>query len=1118
MTQDRYYFSKVLDFWKLYEILTPQQASKPKPKDREPTYLVDKINNLFPWSDSKHLGRNVPNGKTWSYSVECGVYETRIYADLLTEIFSVPNKLSDFDKVKVYDERPKLGDSRIFDLSFDDKGYPIPESFNLSLACWAVGFITREIKEIKEDQEREKRLKEVLNKLSDREEFDRFSNEIKEWLSKEVQELKDKGLVVDKPWMDRIVRKVIAECFLPEDLFGKNLKYIVKCRWVKKVEKKEEDKKTEEEQEDVVNMESKEEERKDELLNSFFIEDLDNVKRKLEDGQVGEALINYLRAGLLKDTSDYIDVKSEKGIQEALKYLHPSCFPEGCWPSKGKTKLVYNQQLAVNLIWNKLLNNSGIFAINGPPGTGKTTLLRDLVAAVVTERAKRILEIVEKGENFFYKEEEVKIQEERVVFKELHKKLRGMSIVVASSNNGAVENVSLELPKRDAVKESVPEKANYFISFAERILNENEKSQNIYTPAWGLISARLGRRKYCISFLQSFWEDKKEKDGITSKIGFKTYLENLIKGIEKPISLEEAVKEFKEALQKEKTIREKVIKIVEYHLNPNVYYDKVKNLENSINELEVKIQQLRKERQKKQEEKQKEENKLEKLKNELSEIEKDIKMHLQAKPGFFGELLSKLRKIFSSQAQNAYEKWYERWEQLNKERNDLKNRVKETEQTLEVLEKEISELDKKERETLNQREELKKKLVEEKENINLIKEEYERVKSSNEDCFINVELLKDNEKEKEEIKKSPWMIDEWKQAREEVFVKALKIHRAFIENYAKEINKNMKLVELWLKGFRLPSHLISLALDTLTLIVPVISTTFASVQRMFSELDKEGIGWLLIDEAGQAPPQHAVGAIWRAKRVVVVGDPNQLEPVVTVPPIVEGIIANFYGIKEKLYLPSESSVQRLADMATNIGTYLPSGSDEKIWVGCPLRVHRRCDEPMFSISNEIAYDGLMVQGKSSQGECNLPQSCWFNVVVNESRGSHWIKEEGEALRKLVLELKNKYGIPPSEIFVISPFRDCANELRRIAIELGLDEKKTGTVHTTQGKEADVVVFVLGGDPGKEGVKIWASSKPNLLNVAVTRARKRLYVIGNKDSWGKYRYFKILASKLKERSI
>lgn len=58
-----------------------------------------------------------------------------------------------------------------------------------------------------------------------------------------------------------------------------------------------------------------------------------------------------------------------------------------------------------------------------------------------------------------------------------------------------------------------------------------------------------------------------------------------------------------------------------------------------------------------------------------------------------------------------------------------------------------------------------------------------------------------------------------------------------------------------------------------------------------------------------------------------------------------------------------------------------------------------------------------------------------------------------------------------------------------------------------------MILVLGSDPAREGARAWAASKPNLLNVAVSRTRRRLYMVGDREAWKRQRYFELLTDRL-----
>ncbi len=253
--------------------------------------------------------------------------------------------------------------------------------------------------------------------------------------------------------------------------------------------------------------------------------------------------------------------------------------------------------------------------------------------------------------------------------------------------------------------------------------------------------------------------------------------------------------------------------------------------------------------------------------------------------------------------------------------------------------------------------------------------------------------------------------------------------------------------------------------STLFLVVPVISTTFASVDRMLGDLPARSIGWLLIDEAGQALPQAAVGAVMRAKRSIVVGDPLQIPPVVTLPERLNFEICKFFKVDKSVWAAPDASAQALADQASRFQAGFRSDQGLRR-VGVPLFVHRRCQEPMFGISNRIAYDGQMVHAPGPRGTgaigSVLGPSKWLDI--DGEADSKWCPAEGELVASLLGEIAAA-GIINPDLFIITPFGIVAQELRRRLERGGHSQEwvnnRVGTIHTVQGREADTVILVLG---------------------------------------------------------
>jgi hypothetical protein len=639
-------------------------------------------------------------------------------------------------------------------------------------------------------------------------------------------------------------------------------------------------------------------------------------------------------------------------------------------------------------------------------------------------------------------------------------------MVVASSNNGAVENVTLELPVLDSIDPSWRREMDYFADYAQQLLGR---------PAWGLIAARLGKKENRQDFLTRFWFGDKQP-------GFQQFLKDAEKLV---VDWNDAVKHFKEALHAEGQIRNSR----ENAWNAVLQFQ---NLTNRKNELETELAGSRQQYADKQASLRSEHQNVVECAAEFIKARSRRTEHQHFRPTFWQTLITWGR---------AYREWSEEahgyksaaaqaesiWTAQNKLHEDMEIDFRATEQAHRQKEQELNALNGQ---------------------ISACQSAIAKARGELGNHFILTHEWQENESFREQS--APWADDCWNLARSRVFIAALQLHKIFVLANAKQFRQNLDALSDVLGG-SLPADAPSVGIigawNTLFLLIPVISTTFASFDRLLPFHGAASIGWLFIDEAGQATPEAAVGALWRSRRAVVVGDPLQLEPIVSLPFTAQDALKRHFSVSNG-WRPGEISCQGLADRLNKLGTFIPT-DDEPLWVGSPLRVHRRCHFTMFTISNQIAYAGAMIFGTAAREDfINLP-STWFDVQSDEA-DSHWIPREGQVLVNLLDQL-TRAGIKPDQIFLISPFRSVESQLWNAT--RGYSGIRAGTIHRVQGKEADIVIFVLGGNPSLPGAKVWASTKPNLVNVAVSRAKRRIYVVGNRNEWSRYNHFKTLAHHL-----
>lgn len=952
------------------------------------------------------------------------------------------------------------------------------------------------------------------------------------------------------------------------------------------------------------------------LCRSFYAEDIESLLREMGGidlqghGQLKLAL-SYLEGGLDDSaTRDgrRLDIQypGDSKDKTAVARFYADVLdldntPLGRWPSQYSLSLM--QQVAVNLVAGRTPSNrasrtlphSDIMSVNGPPGTGKTTLLKDIIAANIVEKA-RLLAAYETPDDAFeaIAGVETPLKYATRAYRLKDPAIGDLGIIVCSSNNTAVENISSDLPKGEKLLEGLAEDSAgqseramflgaddpdglflvgrkctsdnssaskndlvfkrdlYFSDIACKQFNGPKRKDDgeVFDM---LISARLGKKGNIDEFRRSTLKTIVDATNTGFRRNYIARFRKSAKAFNEQYARVEKLMRQHAACQHD--VSRRCTMADEALLAQRRAQEGLCCLRSGFDCARSTLAAAERQAIDRLRRTSESEGRLGSI--ETAEDLMHLSEQLHKDLASYTAQLAHLEKDLAEAGQCNFITRKRRVDNAEKKLTEFREQNvsnAKLHRFMSEVDEEVADLDHLTRNMRDARCDLDRAEAQAREkDINLAARRDERDRAVDScDWAVSEKItgpLVDPNPDPGNLRKSHLFNpaaktpeeDTLRFERDRLFLRALQVTRDFILSSG-HVATNLRLLNAYWGGKEVPVEkksrdrisfedetirkIAPALFQTLSILTPVISTTFASAGRLFKHVPivnaaHAPLGLCIIDEAGQAIPAAAVGILARCNKALVVGDPYQIEPVVG------SEVKLFMKLLGKdiddRYRDFDSSVQALADSSNPIGHYREGEEDQKEWIGCPLIIHRRCVSPMFEISNEISYGNSMLNetpelNPEKKGDritfesFYLPSSQWINVTGHENGNKdHYVAAQGERAKEIVLTAfaKKRSDERVPSLYIISPFSTVAHGMREALKACRPDdvnekdwddflENNIGTVHKFQGKEAQEVIFMLGCDSSASGAVGWVN--PNIVNVAASRAKQRLYVIADCNVW------------------
>ena len=245
----------------------------------------------------------------------------------------------------------------------------------------------------------------------------------------------------------------------------------------------------------------------------------------------------------------------------------------------------------------------------------------------------------------------------------------------------------------------------------------------------------------------------------------------------------------------------------------------------------------------------------------------------------------------------------------------------------------------------------------------------------------------------------------------------------------------------------------------------VLSTTYSAKSCISKDMVFD---YVIMDEASQVDIKTGALALSCAMNTVIVGDDKQLPNVVSREEAQAlNAIQSTYNVDDRYNAVTHSFLQSCVEVFKDAPVTL-------------LREHYRCHPKIIEFCNQKFYDGELVAMTTDHGEDKVLQVV-RTVKGNHARG-HFNQREIDVITQ---EVMSEY-VDMGTVGIITPYRSQAEEINKA---IGTDI--ASTVHKYQGRECDTIIMSTVDNAPTE-----FSDDPNLLNVAISRAKTHLCIVTN----------------------